>query len=256
MKFTLTPTRNGMAYVGSIKGRELVYERSREKVQAESRCSPARAGPRVVDSDKAAKPFRVHRTSLISRRCSAQHRAYRAPFSPQRVCGPELAVVGPQSSASACESIPSLPPSRQKACCPVMRRSAFRCAWSSTMNCTVNSMSILPPAIVLQVEQSERWDSRHDPLAHPTHFARQDQCSRSFRIFFIRSKPSHFSSPAQKRARVLAGVPISRLNVPGIVEPASVNQQALDPEAARESVSNMCPTGYCRSQWCSAARLR
>jgi hypothetical protein len=31
----LTPTRNGLAYAGSIKGRELVYERSREKVQAD-----------------------------------------------------------------------------------------------------------------------------------------------------------------------------------------------------------------------------
>lgn len=35
MKCMLTPTRNGLAYAGSIKGRELVYERSREKVQAD-----------------------------------------------------------------------------------------------------------------------------------------------------------------------------------------------------------------------------
>lgn len=35
MKCVLTPTRNGFAYAGSIKGRELVYERSREKVQAD-----------------------------------------------------------------------------------------------------------------------------------------------------------------------------------------------------------------------------
>ncbi|MSQ49519.1 MAG: hypothetical protein EXR30_03920 [Betaproteobacteria bacterium] len=35
MKCVLTPTRNGYAYAGSIKGRELVYERSREKVQAD-----------------------------------------------------------------------------------------------------------------------------------------------------------------------------------------------------------------------------
>ncbi len=35
MKCVLTPTRNGLAYAGSIKGRELVYERSREKVQAD-----------------------------------------------------------------------------------------------------------------------------------------------------------------------------------------------------------------------------
>ena len=31
----LTPTRTGMAYVGNIRGREIVYERSREQVQAD-----------------------------------------------------------------------------------------------------------------------------------------------------------------------------------------------------------------------------
>lgn len=31
----LTPTRNGLAYAGSVMGRELVYERSREQVQAD-----------------------------------------------------------------------------------------------------------------------------------------------------------------------------------------------------------------------------
>lgn len=35
MKCTLTPTRNGLAYAGSIRGRELVYERSRQQVEAE-----------------------------------------------------------------------------------------------------------------------------------------------------------------------------------------------------------------------------
>jgi hypothetical protein len=35
MKFALTPTRNGMAYVGTIRGRELVYERSKAQVQAD-----------------------------------------------------------------------------------------------------------------------------------------------------------------------------------------------------------------------------
>jgi hypothetical protein len=35
MKCVLTPTRNGFAYAGSIMGREIVYERSREKVQAD-----------------------------------------------------------------------------------------------------------------------------------------------------------------------------------------------------------------------------
>lgn len=35
MKCELTPTRNGQAYAGSIMGREIVYERSREHVQAD-----------------------------------------------------------------------------------------------------------------------------------------------------------------------------------------------------------------------------
>ena len=35
VKCALVPTRLGLSYAGSIKGRELVYERSREQVQAE-----------------------------------------------------------------------------------------------------------------------------------------------------------------------------------------------------------------------------
>ena len=35
VKCELTPTRNGMAYAGSVMGREIVYERSREQVQAD-----------------------------------------------------------------------------------------------------------------------------------------------------------------------------------------------------------------------------
>lgn len=35
VKCDLTPTRNGQAYVGSVMGREIVYERSREQVQAD-----------------------------------------------------------------------------------------------------------------------------------------------------------------------------------------------------------------------------
>lgn len=31
----LTPTRNGLAYAGSAMGREIVYQRSREQVQAD-----------------------------------------------------------------------------------------------------------------------------------------------------------------------------------------------------------------------------
>ena len=35
VRCVLTPTRNGMAYAGSVMGRELVYERSRDQVLAE-----------------------------------------------------------------------------------------------------------------------------------------------------------------------------------------------------------------------------
>jgi hypothetical protein len=42
VKCDLTPTRNGMAYAGSVMGREVVYERSREQVQADiERLNPA-----------------------------------------------------------------------------------------------------------------------------------------------------------------------------------------------------------------------
>jgi hypothetical protein len=35
VKCELTPTRNALAYAGSVMGRELIYERSREQVQAD-----------------------------------------------------------------------------------------------------------------------------------------------------------------------------------------------------------------------------
>jgi hypothetical protein len=35
VKCDLSPTRNGLAYVGSVMGRELIYERSVEQVQAD-----------------------------------------------------------------------------------------------------------------------------------------------------------------------------------------------------------------------------
>ena len=35
VKCELTPTRNGLAYAGSALGREIIYERSREQVQAD-----------------------------------------------------------------------------------------------------------------------------------------------------------------------------------------------------------------------------
>jgi ERCC4-related helicase len=48
VKCQLTPTRNGMAYVGTVMGREIVYERSREQVQADiDRLNPALRKPRA-----------------------------------------------------------------------------------------------------------------------------------------------------------------------------------------------------------------
>ncbi len=42
MKCELSPTRNEMAYAGTIAGREIVYERSRTQVQADiDRVNPA-----------------------------------------------------------------------------------------------------------------------------------------------------------------------------------------------------------------------
>jgi len=39
----LKPTRNGMAYAGSVRGREIVYERSRDQVEADlKRDAPGR----------------------------------------------------------------------------------------------------------------------------------------------------------------------------------------------------------------------
>lgn len=35
VKCSLTPTRNGLAYAGSVMGREIVYERSRDQVKAD-----------------------------------------------------------------------------------------------------------------------------------------------------------------------------------------------------------------------------
>jgi hypothetical protein len=47
VKCQLTPTRLGLSYAGSVKGRELVYERSRELVQADiDKLNPTLRGPR------------------------------------------------------------------------------------------------------------------------------------------------------------------------------------------------------------------
>jgi hypothetical protein len=35
VRATLMPTRNGLAYAGNVRGREIVYERSRAQVEAE-----------------------------------------------------------------------------------------------------------------------------------------------------------------------------------------------------------------------------
>jgi hypothetical protein len=46
MKCALTPTRNGLAYAGSVMGREIVYERSRVQVQADiDRLNPVMRKP-------------------------------------------------------------------------------------------------------------------------------------------------------------------------------------------------------------------
>jgi len=43
----LSPTRNGLAYAGTVRGREVVYERSRAQVQADiDRLNPALRRPR------------------------------------------------------------------------------------------------------------------------------------------------------------------------------------------------------------------
>ena len=48
MKCQLTPTRNGLAYAGRIMGREVIYERSRDQVQADiERLNPALRKPRA-----------------------------------------------------------------------------------------------------------------------------------------------------------------------------------------------------------------
>lgn len=42
VKCDLIPTRNGLSYAGNVMGREIVYERSREQVQADiDKANPA-----------------------------------------------------------------------------------------------------------------------------------------------------------------------------------------------------------------------
>ena len=47
VKCELAPTRNGLAYAGSVMGREIVYERSRAQVQADiDKLNPGLRKPR------------------------------------------------------------------------------------------------------------------------------------------------------------------------------------------------------------------
>ena len=47
VKCQLSPTRNGLAYAGTVMGREVIYERSREQVQADiDRLNPNLRKPR------------------------------------------------------------------------------------------------------------------------------------------------------------------------------------------------------------------
>ena len=47
VKCDLVPTRNGLAYAGSVRGREIVYERSRAKVEADiDKLNPGLRKPR------------------------------------------------------------------------------------------------------------------------------------------------------------------------------------------------------------------
>ncbi len=47
VKCELSPTRNGLSYAGSVMGRELIYERSRDQVQADiDLMNPALRKPR------------------------------------------------------------------------------------------------------------------------------------------------------------------------------------------------------------------
>ena len=47
VKCELAPTRNGLAYAGSVMGREIVYERSRVQVQADiDKLNPALRKPK------------------------------------------------------------------------------------------------------------------------------------------------------------------------------------------------------------------
>jgi hypothetical protein len=93
----LTPTRNGMAYVGNAMGRELVYERARGQVvvdldranvgQASSNASDQRA-PERLDESPRGDPRRLgefdsRRTQLPRPRRLAHRRSLRESAAPR-----------------------------------------------------------------------------------------------------------------------------------------------------------------------------
>jgi hypothetical protein len=57
VRCTLTPTRNGLAYVGSVMGREVIYERSRARSRRTSIASiPTCASPEGADAAPGRRP--------------------------------------------------------------------------------------------------------------------------------------------------------------------------------------------------------
>jgi len=81
VKCALTPTRNGLAYAGTVMGREIVYERSREQVQADiDRLNPTlRKSPGSFSRDLGSRPAPTpFRPSLLH--CGRRIRAIEANF--------------------------------------------------------------------------------------------------------------------------------------------------------------------------------
>ena len=60
MKCDLSPTRNGMAFAGSVMGREIVYERSQEQVKGDI----DRLNPTLRNNRGRSRLCRTHRQTL------------------------------------------------------------------------------------------------------------------------------------------------------------------------------------------------
>ena len=57
----LTPTKNGQAYVGSVMGREIVFDCSREQVQVDlDRDNPALKKSRIFKNNHCFRHPRLH----------------------------------------------------------------------------------------------------------------------------------------------------------------------------------------------------